>query len=257
MAAPKVSLKAKLLLASVLAWVAGFTDVISFLDFHSYASMMTGNLIQLARFGSDTNLHGWSVDEESAMPTAVFIILIITVNMLGIVTYHAAEATYKYGTTLIAPIGVVLVGAFEFTLYMGWNIAPARFQVFPLTFIFGIQNAMSMAGAVGCPTSLCTGHVGVLAGAVQKLLAGQRAKIPIDKFAVSLAIILAFLLGAVSGQLAVRYTVESDFRQFLLLPAVVLLAVAMVVDDKLSTEEEEETPRPASLGSFAPLVTQP
>merc|ERR1719476_518852 len=108
--------------------------------------MMTGNMIGFARFAVEPG--GWTIQGDAVMPTAVFILVLILCNMFGVMVFHMAEHCYKYGTSILAPLGAILIGLMELGSFMGWNIPP-RLQLYPLTFIFGIQNAMSLAGAVG------------------------------------------------------------------------------------------------------------
>jgi len=234
-----VTFKVKVLVGGFLALIAGYTDSVSIIQHHAYASMMTGNMIQFSRFAVSPG--GWAQPQHGnlMLPSAAFVLVLILCNMLGVMVFNIAEYLNKYGTTIISPIGAILIGLMEVAAYMDWGIS-TRLQLYPLTFIFGIQNAMSMVGVVGAPTTLCTGHLGNLAGALQKLLVGKKGDALNKKNGLSLAIVLFFLVGSIIGVFAVDFAKGTAFDHFLLLPATVALAVLMVIDDLLCTEPDNK-----------------
>lgn len=232
--------------------IAGYTDTVSIIQHKAYASMMTGNMIGFSRFALAPD--GWTLEGDEVMPTAVFILVLILCNMFGVMVFHMAEHLHKYGTSIIAPVGAILIGLMELGSYKGMNIPP-RLQLYPLTFIFGIQNAMSLAGAVGVPTTLCTGHLGNLATALQQILACQGSKAYNAKNALSFAIVFCFMAGAILGVFAVGFAKDTAMDYFLLLPATIALAAAMVVDDIIDTERDEAEKAKAASGSYKPLET--
>lgn len=242
----KASAMQKALLGGCLAMVAGYTDSVSIQLHKAYASMMTGNMIAIAVFAVQPGV--WVENEENNMlPSPVFVALLILFNMCGVFTYYLAEHAHKYGTTFIAPVGAIVITAMAVATYNEVHI-PKRMELWPLTFIFGIQNAMSTAGTVGVPTTLLTGHLGNMATALQQIAAGKRDKACVAKNAISLTIIIFFFSGALLGAWATEVSKGTKFADFILVPATIFLAVFMVIDDSLSTESEA-APAPTTISA--------
>lgn len=247
-----VTFSMRLPLAILLSFTAGYTDVISLTRWSCFASMMTGNLIKFGIHAegvappanpncTTTNMKG---AEALHVPNSVFLLSVIFVNMCGIVAYHSAKAKCEYGTTYLAPLCWACIVLFEVLEYRGMTegIIPSHSQIYPLTFMFGMVNAMSTASVVGIPVTMCTGNLGVIAGGVQKLLFGQKDTIVGEKVRLCGTVVLTFTFGCVTGQFLSKHVfVQGNWiRHFLCLPTATLLAIGMVIDDRMSATPKIE-----------------
>jgi len=221
MVVPWVSQKTKLLLGFGMAFSAGYCDVICLVRFHCFASMMTGNLIEIGRSAVDPAFN------------PILIACIIFCFQFGVCVHTFIEKHYTYGSTFIAPILVLIIALVEtFPLVSGYQLFDSKWVACLMAPIFGVQSSVSMMGTMKCPTTMCTGHLQGLAGfivsAVRQEKLNQAAQ---QKRALTIAIICGVPIGAVVGALLNFHTQGHVLNNVLMSPMVAVLACLIMADD--------------------------
>lgn len=225
-----VSMSTKFGLASGFGLVTGYIDVIVLIRYSVFASMMTGNLLQLGKAIADPKIE------------YMYIISIIVCRMLGLAMHHTAERKFNYGTTLLTPLLILLVSGMEIAHYvrcytLGLEpLYPRKYEVLFIAPVFGVQECISLDGCLKCPTTVATGHLQNITGSFLNII--WRKKVDMDKFILDLTIVGSIALGALFGSRMNAINPEGTLiSEFLLTPAVLLIAVLAIIDDRLSSPE--------------------
>jgi len=194
----------ELVLATAFALVAGYTDVITIVRWRGFCTMMTGNLIFLAR--------SFLADDPSIPHTRFFYMLLIVTFFIGIVAYRVVEMRLpnRGASTIGIMLGAAQLAAMMAFIAKDWGERWGHYLLAGLTPMFGMLMAACTSGKLGAPTNLITGHLVTVASLGTKaacgvggLTRGERHKV-----AMSSLVIAGTLLGAACGAAACYFTSE-------------------------------------------------
>ncbi|CAE7037163.1 unnamed protein product [Symbiodinium natans] len=214
-------------LATLLAFVSGYTDVVSIVRYRAFAAMQTGNTIWLGRVIGDDLPDDWNAPFYYAAIPMCFV--------AGAVLHQLLEKTHfpNRGASIAAvPLAsLMMVGeaVYFFTDYDWGNVL--RWTVVAIAPLFGVLASACSSGRLGTHTTMVTGHVLSLSNHVTTLL--LKRSLPAQdrgKAVLSLCVILGTVLGALLGSYFVhRYNVR-----YLLFPVPPLLYCLLWLHDHLA-----------------------
>jgi uncharacterized membrane protein YoaK (UPF0700 family) len=193
-----LSLNEKIGYAGGLAWVAGYINMITLMRFQAFGTMMTGNILLLARAGNEAGaLHA---DEGNVLPDLWFYAGIIVARHFGLLAHAlASKLNMEYDMILCGPVSVGLIFLSEyFTTQTIEETTSARWVVFLVAFTFGQQSAITHP-IIGQPTILATGHLTNLSANLNSFVLGDGISANPDQLKLNFAIVFGLLIGAFSG----------------------------------------------------------
>lgn len=235
--ASKAEIYMKLLMSFALSFVAGYADILCYVRYHSFATMMTGNLLLAANsFVAD----GCKMNQNEEMPECVFALLVVAFRMAGYTAHFLAEWWHPRGEAILAPLMVLAVAGVEFANYFTKDdLYPSRWDVLMMAPIFGVQSAVSTKGLIGAPTCVATGHMQNLTNAIDNMVFNS-GRLSLEDNGVQMAVPAGILAGALLGALAEKRFGGSSGEELLLTPAVVVLAICVGIDDYFTTPTPED-----------------
>lgn len=151
MAPPSKTSKA--CLAFGFGTVAGYVDVVCLIRFSAFGTMMTGNLLMIAKSIMDPPLHA-----DAPVPTPLFFSMIVITRGVGLGLHYMFDKS-KFGVAMaLTPLLLAMTVASEVTSYMQYLPYAERWIVCIVSMIFGVQSAVTHP-TIGVPTILATGHM--------------------------------------------------------------------------------------------------
>ena len=225
----------RLSLAASLAFLSGWADVVCLVRFSSFAGMQTGNAVMVG-----VKL----ADEEHGPLDALYHLVIMASNLLGVVLYEALSRTVALRPS--AWLVAVLVGLATASSDILDAIAgPSQWDVCFVAAAFGAQNALTGSEAqLGVSTTIMTGNLQKLGAALALRLVGRAVP---QKQALSstlsAAVIASTVLGAMVAALALRAAGRGPWPYFApiaLLQAAFIGLLGLTADSQPSTHERAQ-----------------
>mmetsp|Transcript_152930 Transcript_152930/g.490618 ORF Transcript_152930/g.490618 Transcript_152930/m.490618 type:complete len:343 (-) Transcript_152930:63-1091(-) len=200
-----VRVRIRLVLAGIMAFMAGWVDVVCMSRYSAFATMMTGNVLYLGRTIAVT---GWQVTEKTEwLPEPIFYLSIIVAYVFGLIVHQAMERRLPQWTaTAFAPVLALGIMALELFEASGSTASflPPRWNVMLLAPIFAVQANVALRGGLGTMTSMATGHLHSLSNYLVQACTGELSVENMKKVPVSAAIVVSLALGALMGAYAVH-----------------------------------------------------
>mmetsp|Transcript_134140 Transcript_134140/g.388324 ORF Transcript_134140/g.388324 Transcript_134140/m.388324 type:complete len:302 (-) Transcript_134140:47-952(-) len=216
----------QLILASALAFVAGYTDGVSVIRWRSFATMMTGNVLFAGR---DLLAH------DPAVPhSAPFYALLIASFCLGVVAYRVTEARCpsRGASNLGFALCAIMLTAEIAPIILPSGHSCGHYSMLAFTPMFGMLSASCTSGRLGTATNLVTGHLVVLATfAIKPWLDGSLTTVEWHKARMSSCVLGFTFLGVGCGA-ALCYIVGGKMHGTLL-PVPPCLAILLWFIDHL------------------------
>jgi len=219
----------KMALAGTLAFLAGYADVVCFIRYHCFASMMTGNVLV---FGKSFIQEPLTKDGKPYLHHAAFVLGLIVCRIFGLFLRTKAERAHRYGTALLTPFLVALVVVGELANYIATDsLYSSKLNAWGLAIVFGVQADASMKGVLGCPTMMVTGHIQNLTHAVMAKLHDNKP-LRTAKVGLHVSVISGLCFGSFVGA-AVNKHIHGDVAHMQFTPVIIVLAILLVVEDQL------------------------
>jgi len=203
MAEAPVRTRARILLASGFAYIAGWADAICIMRWKAFATMMTGNFLLM---GYNIGAHGfWATQMGEWIPDWVFHLGVVLMYLLGIIAYRGAESCLPVWTaTVFAPVAALAIFTVEVCrVSLEEELFPQRWDCALLAPVFAVMSAVSMRGGLGIPTTILTGHLQSLGYSAVSMCSGRRGRDERKKNFLQAWVIFAQVLGACCGALVV------------------------------------------------------
>lgn len=202
---------------------AGWSDVICFRRYASFAALMTGNTVK-AGIAAAT-------PEESGLDRAVnvlYYLCIVITYMLGGTLFQFIKnwKPQRTGCTA-APVCLLLVLACELCNQVWGN---NRWQVCVLAPTFGIQNSLTFGGAMETNTTIITGNTQKLSLALYQALTRKLTRAKCQAIATPSAAIVSTFVASVLGAF-VLMDVAGMQAAWLFVPAGLLQCCCLVLHD--------------------------
>lgn len=212
-------LKPRLIVSGCLSLIAGYSDVVSYLLFHEFAGMQSGNMVFLG-----------SVLLSDTPTDAFFNIAVMASNMAGVMLFSLLKETRpETATRDAAPMCAGLTAMAE---VLNGVVGSSKWNVCFLAASLGAQNYLSFSGKIGGMTSLATGNLQKTAKGIFKLVYGLPFDQPErDSTLVALIVVLGTISGALLGAAALKHTAPFGHR-WLLAPLAVLQLIILTFHDK-------------------------
>ncbi|CAJ1450369.1 unnamed protein product [Effrenium voratum] len=210
----------------VLALLAGYADVITYVRYGSFAASQTGNVIFLGRSLAekrwlDSSFYGLTIGAWSA----------------GSLAYHQVAWHSRWGGSMAA-VGVAVIATGTDVCYNLIRGSRVKWWLLGLVPIFGVSEAFALA-QLKLPTTGVAKHLSAIAK-VPSLCRGGASDA--EDILSSLAVLLGLTLGAVLGGVLAIYTVEVPWC---FLPVAPMVACAICVHERIyylnCPEEVEES----------------
>eukprot|EP00326_Haptolina_ericina_P002125 CAMPEP_0181225334 /NCGR_PEP_ID=MMETSP1096-20121128/31627_1 /TAXON_ID=156174 ORGANISM="Chrysochromulina ericina, Strain CCMP281" /NCGR_SAMPLE_ID=MMETSP1096 /ASSEMBLY_ACC=CAM_ASM_000453 /LENGTH=247 /DNA_ID=CAMNT_0023318521 /DNA_START=16 /DNA_END=760 /DNA_ORIENTATION=- len=167
-----------------LGFVAGWVDVVTLLRFEAFAGMMTGNINILAA-------------DDQVGQNAGFYLTIVVANMLGVLLVHwARKRVVRNQIPVVATCAFVCIIACDLLLLSKVDADSSKWLMCFIAVAFGAQNAVSMLGEVGVPTTIVTGHIQKIPGLLFEVLSSGMTPMIQGALVMSGSIVLATAMGA-------------------------------------------------------------
>jgi len=224
-----MSLSAKSKLAIGFACSSGWSEVICFSRYHSFAALMTGNTVQLGIAATKLIAPDPEVRTQSAANVAYYLCVLASYMLGATVLHFIKQWKPNRAGTLAAPLCLFLVVACE-TVNCFWP--ENRWQVCILAPMFGIQNSLTFFGPLAANTTMITGNMQRLSLAFWQFLARKMNEENLIAIALPGAAIIATLLSAIAGAFVMEYWADGN-NHGLFVPSGVLQAFLLVKHDKV------------------------
>lgn len=239
-----VSWKVKAALAGSIAFVMGWSDVITYFRFRCFVSMMTGNMMLLA-FSSVQTLFA-EEDQRPLMNVGVrkppFYVAVVLCWMASAFVYRLvskklSKRTASYFAPLVAVSTVTVCLVNHYTDFLSKNYDIEVCSVAP---VFAIAAASTLRdGPAGFISNMFTGHLQTVAFELVSVVTGDKTKVleALRKIGVSLTMITCFMLGAASAATSKEMLMwksglnNEASSQWLFLPIGPVLAIMLVIND--------------------------
>mmetsp|Transcript_10262 Transcript_10262/g.18954 ORF Transcript_10262/g.18954 Transcript_10262/m.18954 type:complete len:269 (-) Transcript_10262:392-1198(-) len=218
----------KYILVIGFACAAGWSDVICFRRYQSFAALMTGNTVK-AGIASATQTE----KDFDRWLDVVYYISILLSYIAGGVIFEAVKARKPNKAGMIlAPCCLALnvLSDVLFKLSDVDDLKATRWQVCLLSPTFGIQNSLSFGGSMAVNTTIITGNSQKMSQCLYQLCSGKLTTDKAKSFVPPLLTILSTLLAACAGAFVLMDVSGMD-ASWLFLPSGVLQAVMMCLHD--------------------------
>ncbi|CAK9045465.1 Uncharacterized protein SCF082_LOCUS25705 [Durusdinium trenchii] len=214
-------------IATLLAFVAGYADVVSLVRYQAFSSILTGNVIYLGRVSvtpqADDKHTGW------------FYVAVCLTFMIGSFMQRLCELAWPNRGGSIAAVPLVGLMMISEVLYLitDWQYHEQvlRWTVVFVSPLFGVVSAACSTGRMGTHTTMVTGHILNVTQIVARRLYGE--KITQDtwkKFTMSIMVIGGTVGGACIGSLALMSTKS----HILLFPMPIVIYILLWLHDHLA-----------------------
>mmetsp|Transcript_60936 Transcript_60936/g.145213 ORF Transcript_60936/g.145213 Transcript_60936/m.145213 type:complete len:345 (-) Transcript_60936:104-1138(-) len=210
---------ARAVILPLFAFMVGWGSEFSFARYGAFTSMLTGNLILVARNFLTGEGHGDSV---------LFYISVIIANLAGAYVYSFVRVFTPWAGTILMPFVVLLLTAGD--LMWNWG-STSRWLACFLAPVFGAVNVMISYGPVGVTPTFATASMQKLAQFPPKRFAQRYKK---KEYAEALLLIIG-IIGLFTGVLfsgAFLYVLPIDVRWVEILMAI-MFALLMPLHDFL------------------------
>ena len=219
---------------TLAAFIDGYLDVIVYVKFECYCSMMSGNLINL----------GTSISKKEGF-RILFLTSVITTYLFGYFSmlnlFYSLGNNKRFTYLIIMPfqIAAVLLLYFSSSNYDGWM----RFTLLPLVYSYGLQNCWAQKH--GYVPNMMTGNMQKVIDAIFKFICLKQSMTATDNGDTLLIIleIIGYFLGAVVAGFAQRYVISSTFGG----PNGPLIIALILIPLKLLFSKTIEIPNPVRL----------
>jgi len=217
-----MSLREKCLLTCGFAFAAGWSDVICFARYGSFAALMTGNTIK-AGIAAATK-------SEQRFENMVYYLCILICYIVGGVVFQAVKARWPRRVgVLSAPVCLSL---FILSEVLNQIVGNNKWQVCILAPTFGIQNSLTFGGGLQTNTTIITGNMQKLSLALYQVLACKVTKANLVAIATPAAAVLSTFMASIIGAVILMDVAKLN-AAWLFVPAGLLQASMVVVHDKM------------------------
>lgn len=233
------------MLAASFAFAAGYADAICLVRYKVFATMMTGNLLLMGLSLVSPNFI--RIPGETQVTFPLFLLCIILCKMLGVGLREEAERFHPYGTSILCPFLVLIFVAVEVVNYATPDpLYPPHYGVCFLAPIGGMVNSVSIHGVLGVPTTMATGHMQNMTYAVQDYFHEGKSLRNV-RVGLHLVITAGLFFGVLAGGYIAMISKDQKWAELLMSPCLILMAIAVVVEDEDSTpvRDDEETGKSA------------
>lgn len=236
-AKPKLSSNGQVAFGTGFGFVTGYANVICLTRYSAFGTMMTGNLLQIAKSYCES---GWTVQECCRLPFPVFFGLVICARNLGLLIHHLLAKVRPGSVAIIlGPMQIASMFAAEIAQYsLAKPVMPERWQVWIVAFGFGVQSQVSWP-AMGIPTMMATGHMSNIFNTLMEVGLREKSLAELKKMRIPFAVTMAIFLGAIVGASA-NWRLKGRKRAFLLTPIAVLQAILLVLVERKATLAKSE-----------------
>lgn len=215
-----MSTKAKNLLTLGFAFAAGWSDVICFRRYESFAALMTGNTVK-AGIASATE------SDERVMNVIYYLCLVFSYIFGGLIFEGVKSYKPKRIGFILAPLCLVLNILSDVLFKFGGN---NRWQVCLLTPTFGIQNSLTFGGSMATNTTIITGNSQKMSQFLYLFFVRKLTVAKAKEFIAPFFAIVSTLLAACLGAFILIDVKKMD-AAWLFLPSGVVQAAMMVMHD--------------------------
>ena len=223
-------------IAMMLAVVTGYADVISLVRYQAFASILTGNVVWLARvlvsYGPEDKHSCW------------YYLAIVCSLGFGAFLHRLCELIRpnRGGSIASVPLAVFMLSAEVLYLITDcyFNAAEIiqcesaylqRWTVVGIAPMFGVVASACSTGRLGAHTTMVTGHILKLVGALAKMLFGKELAM---KEKANMCMSVMVIAGTVAGACLGAWAVQKFDYHLLLFPVPVLLTVLLWLHDHLA-----------------------
>eukprot|EP00929_Paragymnodinium_shiwhaense_P067193 TRINITY_DN33825_c0_g1_i1.p1 TRINITY_DN33825_c0_g1~~TRINITY_DN33825_c0_g1_i1.p1 ORF type:complete len:284 (+),score=66.29 TRINITY_DN33825_c0_g1_i1:92-943(+) len=222
-----MSLRLKSVLTFGFSFAAGWSDVVCFVRYGSFAALMTGNTIK-AGIAAAT-------ESDRRVQDTLYYLCILMCYISGGTIFHATKARApKHIGKLMA---IVCLGLNILAEVLNQIFGNDKWQVCVLAPTFGIQNSLTFGGAMQTNTTIITGNMQKLSVALYQLLSRQMDKKKLMAIATPAAAIVTMFLSAIAGAVVLMDFAKMN-AAWLFMPAGVLQAIMLVIHDKVMGENK-------------------
>ena len=219
-------------LATALACLSGFVDVVCLMRFHCFAALQTGNMVKMGMLLADTSV-------STFVESAAFLTSLILANMLGVFALCWIADHCSKPLVVAAPIlGALTVLA---GLVDGLIIGGCKWAACLLSASFGAMNFASspntvLTGRLFTMVSLATGNLQKCTNMLYRFTKGQRlSKDELHSMSIAVGVVGGTLLGALLG--GVVFACGFRVEQMLCAAAVAQTTVLLLHDIVLRPQE--------------------
>eukprot|EP00929_Paragymnodinium_shiwhaense_P106723 TRINITY_DN7231_c0_g1_i1.p1 TRINITY_DN7231_c0_g1~~TRINITY_DN7231_c0_g1_i1.p1 ORF type:complete len:372 (+),score=26.45 TRINITY_DN7231_c0_g1_i1:126-1241(+) len=224
--------KKKLWVSAYFSFLFGYADAVSYQRYRAFGAMMTGNVVL---FGYSLITFGMTKSTKTeVVPDCVYYAMISVAFFSGCVAYLLPKRHYGWPAWLMAPVVLLVIFVEIVNNYQNLVLAPPRWRVAYLAFVFGMQNTMLVKGPVGrIPGILMTTNLVNAGDIFVTVLLQGRDNVPIDQQREGLTILAnmsSIILGAALGAWLEILVTDSCW---LTLPIGVMLALGFSFTDAI------------------------
>lgn len=214
------SFRTKALLTIGFAFASGWSDVICFARYASFAALMTGNTVK-AGIASATE------SDQRAVNVVYYLCIVLSYIAGGAIFEGVKSVRPKRVGMLLAPfcLGMNILSDVLFRF-----VGDSRWQVCLLAPTFGIQNSMTFGGEMATNTTIITGNTQKVSQALYQLLTGKMTRAKANAIIPPLCAIVSTLLASVAGAFVLMDVAKMN-AEWLFIPAGVLQSSMMVLHD--------------------------
>ncbi|KAJ1449557.1 hypothetical protein M885DRAFT_572580 [Pelagophyceae sp. CCMP2097] len=219
----------KNVLLAFFSFSAGWADVILVVRTKVFVALLTGNLV----FAGVTLAPDVAARAGVFLPIYVYFLIVLG-NACGVLSYHYLRELPRYSLWCALVCAGMLTASqlirIPPKMSTGEEYVPEWVQSVLVSFTFGLQNALTLEGAIGCNTSYHTGNFHKVSALPYLLYKGvPREKLaPLMQPFIGLSALLAGSICA--GGFIGFFSIESIFG---FLPFATLQVVAMALNDFL------------------------
>mmetsp|Transcript_1137 Transcript_1137/g.2502 ORF Transcript_1137/g.2502 Transcript_1137/m.2502 type:complete len:333 (-) Transcript_1137:136-1134(-) len=183
-----VLVRAQAAICFTLAFLTGYVDIVCYLRWHAFATMMTGNVLLFSR-----NLAG---DDTAGL----LHLSIILAYVAGIAVYKVIIRKVSHRTALtFAPFLALCILLVELLDWWADVERHPRYLIVLMAPIFAVQTTLCLEAGLGTVTASVTAHTHNLMRCVFQFLICELRPSDKKKLSLSLAVILGVAGGAVIG----------------------------------------------------------
>mmetsp|Transcript_22867 Transcript_22867/g.48602 ORF Transcript_22867/g.48602 Transcript_22867/m.48602 type:complete len:354 (-) Transcript_22867:178-1239(-) len=229
--------RVKILLAVGFAFVCGWVDAVCLIRYKAFATMMTGNMIQMGYCVIYPKDH-----PNRIMPDPIFYLTVILSYFFGIVIYRLAEVQLPRSGRVFGPLAAIVVMALELSMAFGdGSIVPQeepRWIVCPFAAIFAVQNMMTMRDGLKCTTAFITGHLQNIGAFGVEVCRGNTNWEDVKNHAVPFSIMVSLVLGSFGAALWDKVL----GTEFALVPIAPMMMVLFILHDFVIKKPKKNKP---------------
>lgn len=221
-----MSVRAKSLLTIGFSSTAGWSDVICFKRYASFASLMTGNTVKAGIAASMPAGEGEDAGNR-AINVTYYVCILLCYMLGGTLFQFIKNGCPRRMGSISAVVCFTLVVATE-TCNLIWG--NDRWQVCLLAPTFGIQNCLTFGGAMATNTTIITGNMQKMSLFFYQVLMGKFSAANARAIATPFTAIASTLLAAITGAFVLIQVADMN-AAWLFLPAGVVQCGLMIIHD--------------------------